>query len=108
MGGDRWGADGMTRELKQIRLHEVSVVTGFPAYSATSAALRSLDMLADATGLDADKLAEALTMLENGKTLSTDHADLLAETVNKLRADGSASVHGSYRQHPNGHPHLER
>lgn len=86
-GGDRWGADGMTRELKQIRLHEVSVVTGFPAYSATSAALRSLDMLADATGLDANKLAEALTMLENGKTLSTDHADLLAETVNKLRAE---------------------
>jgi len=85
--GDRWGADGMTRELKQIRLHEVSVVTGFPAYSATSAALRSLDMLADATGLDANKLAEALTMLENGKTLSTDHADLLAETVNKLRAE---------------------
>jgi len=26
-------------------------------------------------------------MLENGKTLSTDHADLLAETVNKLRAE---------------------
>jgi hypothetical protein len=77
----------MTRELKQIRLHEVSVVTGFPAYAATSAALRSLDILADATGLDANKLAEALTMLENGKTLSTDHADLLAETVNKLRAE---------------------
>ena len=90
-GGDRWGADGMTRELKQIRLHEVSVVTGFPAYAATSAALRSLDMLADATGLDANKLAEALTMLENGKTLSTDHADLLAETVNKLRAEPDTS-----------------
>jgi hypothetical protein len=44
-------------------------------------------MLADATGLDANKLAEALTMLENGKTLSDDHADLLAETVNKLRAE---------------------
>jgi uncharacterized protein len=90
-GGDRWGSDGMTRELKQIRLHEVSVVTGFPAYSATSAALRSLDMLADATGLDANKLAEALTMLENGKPLSTDHADLLAETVNKLRGEPDTS-----------------
>lgn len=86
-GGDRWGSDGMTRELKQIRLHEVSVVTGFPAYAATSAALRSLDELADATGLDANKLAEALTMLENGKTLSADHADLLTETVAKLRAE---------------------
>jgi uncharacterized protein len=90
-GGDRWSPDGMTRELKQIRLHEVSVVTGFPAYSATSAALRSLDMLADATGLDANKLAEALTMLENGKPLSTDHADLLTETVAKLRGEPDTS-----------------
>ena len=90
-GGDRWGADGMTRELKQIRLHEVSVVTGFPAYSATSAALRSLDVLADATGLDANKLAEALTMLENGKPLSDDHADLLAQTVSKLRGQADTT-----------------
>lgn len=90
-GGDRWSPDGMTRELRQIRLHEVSVVTGFPAYSATSAALRSLDMLADATGLDANKLAEALTMLENGKPLSTDHADLLTETVAKLRGEPDTS-----------------
>jgi HK97 family phage prohead protease len=90
-GGDRWGSDGMTRELRQIRLHEVSVVTGFPAYSATSAALRSLDVLADATGLDANKLAEALTMLENGKPLSDDHADLLAQTVSKLRGQADTT-----------------
>jgi HK97 family phage prohead protease len=84
--GDSWSEDGMRRELREVRLHEVSVVTGFPAYKATSASLRSIDALAEVTGLDADKLAEALTVLENGKTLSLDHAAMLEETINKLRA----------------------
>ena len=85
--GDSWSEDGMRRELREIRLHEVSVVTGFPAYSATSASLRSVDALASAVGVDADQLAEALTILENGKELSAEHAGLLTETVAKLRAD---------------------
>lgn len=84
--GDRWSDDGMVRELREVRLHEVSVVTGFPAYKATTATVRSLDALAEATGHDADALAEALTMLENGKTLSDDHAMILADAVGKLRA----------------------
>jgi HK97 family phage prohead protease len=84
--GDSWSEDGMRRELREVRLHEVSVVTGFPAYKATSASLRSIDALAEVTGLDADKLAEALTVLENGKTLSLDHAAMLEETIKKLRA----------------------
>ena len=83
--GDSWSEDGMRRELREVRLHEVSVVTGFPAYKATSASLRSIDALAEVTGLDADKLAEALTILENGKSLSVDHAAMLQETINKLR-----------------------
>lgn len=85
--GDSWSEDGMRRELREIRLHEVSVVTGFPAYSATSASLRSVDALASAVGVDADQLAEALTILENGKELSAEHAGLLTEAVAKLRAD---------------------
>jgi HK97 family phage prohead protease len=84
--GDSWSEDGMTRELREVRLHEVSVVTGFPAYRATSATVRSLDALAEATGHDVDKLAEALTVLENGKPLSDDHAQMLADAVGKLRA----------------------
>jgi HK97 family phage prohead protease len=79
-GGDRWSPDGMTRELKQIRLHEVSVVTGFPAYQATSAALRSL-----AGDVDAETLSQALTTLENGEPLSGRHADLLESIINQLR-----------------------
>lgn len=83
-GGDRWSDDGMTRELKQVRLFEVSVVTGFPAYTATSASVRSLDALATRTGIDADQLAAAITVLEAGQNLSADHAALLRETVAKL------------------------
>ena len=86
-GGDSWSDDGMTRELRQVRLHEVSVVTGFPAYKATSATVRSLDILAKRTGVDADKLAEAITMLESGNTLSDESAELLSSAVSKLRAE---------------------
>ena len=86
-GGDKWSDDGTTRELRQVRLHEVSVVTGFPAYKATSASVRSLDILAKRTGVDADKLAEAITMLEAGGTLSDESADLLSSAVSKLRAE---------------------
>ena len=86
-GGDAWSDDGMTRELRQVRLHEVSVVTGFPAYKATSASVRSLDILAKRTGVDADKLAEAITMLESGNTLSDESAELLSSAVSKLRAE---------------------
>jgi HK97 family phage prohead protease len=83
-GGDRWSEDGSTRELKQVRLFEVSVVTGFPAYAGTSAQVRSLDALAIRTGVDADRLADAIGALESGETLSSDHASLLRETVAKL------------------------
>lgn len=84
--GDRWSEDGAVRELREVRLHEVSVVTGFPAYRATSATLRSIDLLAEKTGADANKLAHALTLLENGKELADDDAALLSEAVTKLRA----------------------
>jgi HK97 family phage prohead protease len=83
-GGDMWSDDGQSRELRQIKLYEVSVVTGFPAYAATTAAVRSLDALATRTGIDADHLAAAITNLESGQTLSQDHAMLLRETVAKL------------------------
>lgn len=47
-GGDVWSADGSSRELREIILHEVSPVTGFPAYPETdSAQLRSTDDEAD-------------------------------------------------------------
>jgi HK97 family phage prohead protease len=83
--GDKWSDDGSVRELKEVKLYEVSVVTGFPAYAATTASVRSLDKLAERTATDADKLAEAITVLEAGSELSDDQASLLSEVVGKLR-----------------------
>lgn len=42
--GDSWSADGTARTLKEVRLYEISVVSGFPAYAATEGAtVRSTD-----------------------------------------------------------------
>jgi HK97 family phage prohead protease len=84
-GGDKYSDDGSQRELHEVRLYEVSVVTGFPAYEATTASVRSLDKLAERTAMDADKLAEAITVLEAGSELSDEQASLLADVVGKLR-----------------------
>jgi HK97 family phage prohead protease len=84
--GDVWSADGMTRELVEVRLHEVSVVA-FPAYAKTSASVRSLDALADRIGTDASVLSSALDALESGDTLTRDQATLLASVVDTLSPD---------------------
>jgi len=89
--GDSWSDDGMTRQLKEIRLHEVSIVTGFPAYEATTASVRSLDILATRTNVDVDALADALTKLESGEKLPDIQADLLQEVVTKLRENTPSS-----------------
>jgi hypothetical protein len=90
--GDQWSQDGATRELHQVRLHEVSIVTGFPAYEATTASVRSLDILAQRTAVDVDALSDAILKLEAGETLDADHADLITEVVTKLRADQPSAV----------------
>jgi HK97 family phage prohead protease len=90
--GDAWSSDGATRELHQVRLHEVSIVTGFPAYEATTASVRSLDILATRTAVDVDALSDAITRLEAGETLEPNHADLISEVVSKLRADQPSST----------------
>ena len=69
--------------MNAVRLHETSIVT-FPAYTATSASVRSLDMLAEKTGEDADALNGALEALERGATLTLDQAGLLSAVVAKL------------------------
>jgi len=83
-GGDKWVDDG-TRRLNEVRLHEVSVVTGFPAYEATSAQVRTIEMLAKRTNLDADALAQALTLLENGQELADEQASIITAAVERLR-----------------------
>lgn len=84
--GDKW-VDDNTRELNQVRLHEVSIVTGFPAYQATSAQVRSLELLSERTRINPDDLADAILRLESGEDLEDQHAALLTEVVQKLRKD---------------------
>ena len=94
-GGDSWSDDGATRELREVRLHEVSIVTGFPAYAATTASVRTLDGLVEATGLEADKLNAAITALENGDELDEAHASILDAAIGRLkmqRDDVAASL----------------
>ena len=84
-GGDEWSDDGSRRYLNEIALREVSVVTGFPAYEATSATIRKAQILAQRTQTDADALADALTALETGSELTNDQASLLVDVVERQR-----------------------
>lgn len=84
-GGDEWSDDGSRRFLNEIALREVSVVTGFPAYEATSATIRKAQILAQRTQTDADALADALTALEAGSELTDDQAALLVNVVERQR-----------------------
>jgi len=91
INGDSWSNDGQTRELREIRLHEVSIVTGFPAYEATTANVRSLDILATRTNVDADALADAMIKLEQGVALEVEQAELLSEVIDKLKQNTPSS-----------------
>ena len=80
-GGDTWSADGARRTLTEVRLHEVSVVTGQPAYAATSASVRKL---AARVAVDEVSLAAALVTLESGEELDEAQADLIRGVVDQL------------------------
>ena len=82
-GGDRWSDDGMERTLTKINLHEVSVVTGFPAYEATKAAVRSLERLSERTGIAVDELSGALDALADGADLDPAKAQVLMEPAHQ-------------------------
>ena len=68
-GGDDWSEDGSRRELREVTLHEVSVVTGFPAYEATSAAVRSLEVIAERSGMAVDDVIAVLTKMAETDSL---------------------------------------
>ena len=80
-GGDTWSPDGGRRTLTEVRLHEVSVVTGQPAYAATTASVRKL---AARVAVDEVTLAAALVTLESGEELDAAQADLIRGVVDQL------------------------
>jgi uncharacterized protein len=79
--GDKWSDDGMERTLTSVRLFEVSIVTGFPAYESTMATVRSLEKLSERTGMAVDELSEALDLLAEGAQLPADKASLLMDAI---------------------------
>jgi HK97 family phage prohead protease len=85
--GDAWNADGTERELREVRLAEVSPITSNPAYPQTSAQVRSLHVLSEKTGLDAIRMNDAITKLESGEELSAEDVALLDEAIAKLRVE---------------------
>lgn len=82
-GGDEWSEDGQTRTLREVRLHEVSVVTGFPAYEGTSAMVRKLSKLATRTETNTEELASAINALQDGD-LTEAQAGLLRNVVDQI------------------------
>jgi HK97 family phage prohead protease len=77
---DSWSRDGQTRTLESVRLFETSIVS-FPAYSSTTATVRSQPTI------NPDQLADALLKLESGEELDEANATLITEVVNKLKAN---------------------
>lgn len=86
-GGDSWSDDGTERTLSEIALHEVSPVTGFPAYRATTAAVRTLPWLAHRAGLDVDELADAMAAFQAGQSLTREQAAVIAESAQALTGE---------------------
>jgi HK97 family phage prohead protease len=83
---DSWSNNGAVRTLESVRLSEVSVVT-YPAYTATTATVRSLQPT-----IDADELANALLKLESGEDLDEKSATLITDVVGKLRQQPEAEI----------------
>jgi len=78
--GDIWSDDLSERTLREVKLHEVSPVTGWPAYPATSAFVRHL---ADIAGSDPESIEAAMrALIEPGAQLTDEQRDLLVRTIN--------------------------
>ena len=80
---DAWSDDGAERELIEARLYEVSDVSGWPAYPATSATVREL---AEAIDTEPDALAAAFAVLRGDESLTPEQHDLLIRAINSKYA----------------------
>lgn len=82
---DEW-QDANNRTLKEVRLHEVSVVTGVAAYPQTSASVRNLSVIAYRSETELSELTDAIAALESGR-LTEAQAQILTNVVDRLVAD---------------------
>lgn len=84
-GGDEWSDDGSERTLREVMLHEVSIVA-FPAYEGTSgkATVRGLAKVAERADVDLDALSDALVKLEMGEPMTDEDTRLLNEVLDSI------------------------
>jgi len=84
-GGDQWNDDGTERTLREVKLHEVSIVA-FPAYTSTAGttSVRGLDKVAERANVDGDALADALLRLEEGEEITAEDKKLLSRVLDIL------------------------
>lgn len=89
----QWSADFLRRDILEVRLFDVSVVT-FPANDATSAALRSALRKAGPMGrrqIGKARIAAALTEARTGATLSAATLDVLQQVLDLLATADEAT-----------------
>lgn len=77
--GDEWSGDRTERDLVEVKLWEVSPVTAWPAYPATSASVRRLAALTDTPD---DELEEAVRVLFSEEQLDAEQHALILRAVN--------------------------
>lgn len=82
---DTWSEDYSQRTVTELRVHEVSPVTGFEAYTQTDASIRSTyRMLAYRCDEDAAMLEIAVEALLMAEKLDAPSADLLRTVIDKM------------------------
>ena len=91
-GGDDWSEDGSERTLREVMLHEVSIVA-FPAYEGTSgkAKVRGLERVAQRADVDLDALSDALVKLEMGEEMTDEDTRLLTEVLDSIAPEKPAT-----------------
>jgi hypothetical protein len=82
---DSWSNDGNERTLEEIRLHEVSVVTGVAAYPATTASVRSWLVPAKRAAVDPERLTVAIAKLNGAEMLTDDDVRTISAVIESLR-----------------------
>ena len=87
------------RELRDVKLIEVSALTGMAPYYPGTISTVSVRALADKAGLDLDELKDAVSALLAGEATSR-HADTLAAAIGASRRDveGVPTVFGDKKQ----------
>lgn len=92
-GGDVW--DGNLRTLKEITLHEVSILSGStPAYPSTIGLTAVRHISEEKLGVAAERLMKTLEVIKSAQPLNEDDLEVM-EAVREKLAPKTAGVHTS-------------